>query len=94
VETTRLRLHVVPRAAREGVIGRYGEAWKVRVSAAPDRGEANAALLEMLAAVLGVRPRDVRIVSGHGSRDKIVEVAGVGPQHTEARLASATRKDA
>jgi uncharacterized protein len=94
VETTRLRLHVVPRAAKEGVIGRYGEAWKVRVSAAPDRGEANAALLEILASVLGVRPRDVRIVSGHASRDKIVEVAGVGPHDTEARLASATRKDA
>ena len=76
------------------MIGRYGEAWKVRVAAAPDRGEANAVVLEIVAATLGVRTRDVRILSGHGARDKIVEVAGVGPTDTEERLASATRKDA
>ena len=94
METTRLRLHVVPRATKEGVIGRYGDGWKVRVAAAPDRGQANAALVEILAAVLRVRPRDVRVVSGHASRDKIVEVAGVGLADSEARLASATRKGA
>lgn len=94
METTRLRLHVVPRSTKEGVSGRHGDAWKIRVSAAPDRGQANAALVDVLAAVLGVHPRDVRIVSGHASREKIVEVAGVGAAETEARLASANRKDA
>ena len=94
METSRLRLHVVPRAAKEGVIGRYGDGWKIRVSAAPDRGQANAALVEVLAAALRIPARNVRIVSGHGSRDKIVEVAGVGATELEARLSSATRKDA
>jgi uncharacterized protein YggU (UPF0235/DUF167 family) len=51
-------------------------------------------VLEVLAAALGVRAGDVRIVSGHRGREKIVEVAGVGAAETEARLASSERKDA
>jgi uncharacterized protein (TIGR00251 family) len=94
VESTRLRLRVVPGAAKPGVVGRYGEGWKVRVSAPPERGAANDAVVELLARTLCVRARDISLVSGHGSRDKIVEVAGVPPAETEARLASAERKDA
>ena len=90
----RVRLRVVPGAGASAIVGRHGDAWKIRVSAAPDRGEANAALVEVLAAALGVPPRAVRIVSGHGSRDKIVEVAGMGITDLEERLTSATRKDA
>ena len=94
MESTRLRLRVVPGAAEARVVGRYADGWKVRVSAPPDRGAANAAVAELLARTLRVRPRDVSLVSGHGSRDKIVEVAGVRPADAEALLASAERKDA
>jgi uncharacterized protein len=75
-------------------VGRYGQAWKVRVAAAPERGAANEAVLGLIAATLGVRARDVRLVSGHASRDKIVEVAGVRPAETEALLEASERKDA
>ncbi len=92
--STRLRLRVVPGAAKPGVVGRYGDAWKVRVAAAPERGAANAEVVDLLARTLGVRPRAVRLVSGLGSRDKIVEVEGLRPDETEARLASVERKDA
>ena len=94
MESTRLRLRVVPGAARPGVVGRHGQAWKVRVAAAPERGAANAALVDLIARTLGVRARDVRLVSGHGSRDKIVEVAGVRTAETEALLEASERKDA
>jgi uncharacterized protein len=94
VESTRLRLRVVPGAARPGVVGRYGQAWKVRVGAPPERGAANAAVVGLIAETLGVHARDVRLVSGHASRDKIVEVAGVRPAETEALLAASERKDA
>ena len=85
---------MIPGAAKPGVVGRYGDAWKLRVAAAPERGAANAAVVDLLARTLGVHPRAVRLVSGLGSRDKIVEVEGLGPDEMEARLASGERKDA
>jgi uncharacterized protein len=95
VESTRLRLRVVPGASRNpGIVGRYGQGWKIRVAAPPERGAANRAVLALLAETLGVPKAAVRLVSGPGSRDKIVEVAGMGPAETEARLASAEREDA
>jgi len=87
--STRLRLRVSPGATRAGVIGRHGEGWKVRVTAAPEGGRANEALVRLLAETLSV-PRDaVTLVSGHGGRDKIVELAGLGPSQIERRLSSA-----
>jgi hypothetical protein len=93
VETTRLRLRVVPGAKRPGIAGRHGEAWKVRVTAAPERGAANDALVELLAETLKIDRRAIRLVSGRASRDKIVELIGLPPGETEARLASAKGKD-
>jgi uncharacterized protein (TIGR00251 family) len=96
--TTRLKLRVSPGAGRAAVVGRHGDAWKVRVTEAPERGRANDAVVRLLAEALAV-PRDaVTLVSGHGGREKIVELTGVGPTLIERRLASAaaldrTRKD-
>ncbi|HEX2292173.1 MAG TPA: DUF167 domain-containing protein [Gaiellaceae bacterium] len=83
---TRLRLRVVPGSKSPGVVGRHGEAWKLRVAAAPERGRANDAALELLAETLGVQPADIRLVSGHGSRDKLVEVTGIAASEAERRL--------
>jgi uncharacterized protein len=90
VTTTRVRLRVSPGAGRAAVVGRHGDAWKVRVTEAPERGRANDAVVQLLATVLAL-PRDaVAIVSGHGGRDKIVELTGVGPALIERRLTSAS----
>jgi uncharacterized protein YggU (UPF0235/DUF167 family) len=69
------------------VVGRHGTAWKVRVAAAPEGGRANDALVALLAEQLAVRRLDVRIVSGRTSRDKVVELRGIGLKETERRLA-------
>ena len=90
---TRLALRVIPGAPRSGVVGRHGTAWKIRVAAAPERGAANDAVLGVLAAALNIGRREVRIVSGHAARDKIVEVQGIPPEETEARLTAAQRKE-
>jgi uncharacterized protein len=90
---TRLRLRVSPGAGRAAIVGRYGEGWKVRVTAPPEGGRANDAVLRLLADTLAV-PRDtVTLVSGHSGRDKIVELAGLGPAVVERRLASASATD-
>jgi uncharacterized protein (TIGR00251 family) len=84
----RLQVRVSPGAKRTGIVGRYGEGWKVRVSAPAENGRANAALVRLLADTLVV-PRDaVRLVSGHGARDKVVELAGVTASQVEERLGS------
>ena len=87
--TTRLRLRVAPGASRPGIVGRHGDGWKVRVAAAPERGRANDAVLELLADTLAVPRASVTLVSGAGSRDKIVELSGLTPDEIERRLATA-----
>ena len=91
--STRVKLRVSPGAGRAQIVGRHGDAWKVRVTAAPEQGRANDAVLRLLADALGV-PRDaIVLVSGHGARDKIVELTGLGPALIERRLASASAAD-
>jgi uncharacterized protein YggU (UPF0235/DUF167 family) len=90
---TRLRLRVVPGAGRAGFVGRYGAAWKVRVTAPPERGRANDAVLELLSATLSLPRGSMSLVSGRGGRDKIVELTGITEAELESRLASAERKD-
>ena len=87
--STRLTLRVAPGARRSQIVGRHGDGWKVRVAAAPEDGRANRALCRLLADALGLPADAVSVVSGHGSRDKQVQLAGIGPDETERRLATA-----
>jgi uncharacterized protein (TIGR00251 family) len=52
---------------------------KVRVRAAAREGDANAALIALIARALGVPPRDVTLVAGASARLKRLRVAGHGP---------------
>jgi uncharacterized protein (TIGR00251 family) len=91
---TRLALRVSPGARTSAVVGRHGQAWKVRVAAPPERGRANEAVVALLAATLEVPAHTISVVSGHGARDKLVELTGIAPEETERRLAAAGRKEA
>jgi uncharacterized protein len=91
--STRLWLRVSPGARSAEVVARHGEAWKVRVAAAPEGGRANEAVVRLLADKLSL-PRDaVTLVSGHGARDKIVQLAGLDSTQVEQRLATAAGKE-
>ncbi len=91
--STRLQLRVSPGARRAHVVGRHGDAWKVRVAAPPEGGRANAAVVRLVAETLSL-PRDaVTLVSGHGARDKIIELAGLDQTEIEQRLASAAERE-
>ncbi|MGH3051243.1 MAG: DUF167 domain-containing protein [Gaiellaceae bacterium] len=92
-DTTRLKLRVSPGAGRAAVVGRHGDAWKVRVMQAPERGRANEAVLRLLADALAIPRSAVTLVSGHGAREKIVELTGLGPALIARRLASAAALD-
>jgi uncharacterized protein len=72
-------------------VGRYGDAWKVRVTEAAERGRANDAVLELIAESLSVPRRDVELVSGHSGRDKVVELHGIAEDEAVRRLATGPR---
>lgn len=84
--STRLRLRVVPGAGRSEIVGRYGEAWKVRVGAVPERGRANEELLKLLSEQLRVRMAKLAIVSGRTGRDKVVELRGLSAAEVASRM--------
>jgi uncharacterized protein len=84
--STRVRLRVSPGAQRTELAGRYGDGWKVRVSAPPERGRANEAVLDLLADKLDLPRRSLSIVSGHTAREKVVLMEGIGRAESERRL--------
>jgi uncharacterized protein (TIGR00251 family) len=83
---TAFSVRVVPRASKNEVSGRYGQAIKIRLTAPPVEGAANRALIDFLSEILDVRKSQLEILAGHGARDKIVCVVGLRPQEVETRL--------
>ena len=90
---TSLRLRVVPGAKSPGVVGRYGDAWKVRVVAAPDAGKANDAVLDLLARTFELPRRDLELTAGKTSRDKVVVLDGLTSEAADNMLAAAAERD-
>lgn len=81
-----LTLHIQPGAKKTEVAGPHGDALKIRLAAPPVDGQANAALLEFVAAKIGVGGRAVELLGGRMSRAKRVRVGGVAPVQVEAAL--------
>jgi len=63
-----------PRASRDEFAGLQGERLKIRLSAPPVDGKANAQLLEFLARAFGVPRRQVELEAGQTSRLKRVRI--------------------
>jgi hypothetical protein len=74
-----LKLHVQPAARKSEIVGQHGDALKVRVAAPAADNKANAALIELLSAALGIPRSAIVIRHGATSRRKIVEVT-CGPE--------------
>ncbi len=85
--STRVRLRISPGARRSGIVGRHGDAWKVRVTALPEDGRANDAVVRLVADELDLPRASVSLVSGRSGRDKIVELAGIDHDEAQRRLA-------
>lgn len=72
----RVAIRVKPGSARTVVGGRHGDALVVAVSARAVDGKATEAALRAVADAFDVRRRDVALVTGATSRDKIVDITG------------------
>jgi hypothetical protein len=81
-----LRVKVVAGASRDAIAGWLGDALKVRVSAAPERGKANAAVEALIARALGLPRGSVRVVAGETVPRKLVEIAGLTEAEVRERL--------
>ncbi len=82
----RITLVVSPGARRTELVGRHGDGWKARVAAPPEGGRANDAVEELLSSLLDVPRREVSVVTGRRSRQKVVEVRSLDTQEAERRL--------
>ena len=77
----RLAVRLTPNGGRDAIDGidpgAHGEAYlKVRVSAAPEKGKANKALIVLVAKSLGIAKSTVSLVSGDSARKKILRIDG------------------
>ena len=84
-----LAVKVVPGASRSRIAGRYGDGIKVQVSAAPEKGKANAAVIEVLAEALGVRESQIVLISGPTQPRKQFRIDGVDDNEVQRRLDAA-----
>jgi len=84
-----LHVHVQPGAGRTTVVGRHGDAVKLRVAAPPVEGRANSAVTELLADLFGIKASAVELVAGGKSRVKRFRLRGVDAETLDARLDAA-----
>jgi uncharacterized protein (TIGR00251 family) len=75
-----------PGARKNAVLGERAGALRVAVSAAPEKGKANAAIAEVLADALGCRPSQVGLLSGETSREKKFLVTGLTTDDLRRRV--------
>jgi len=73
----RIAVKAVPGSRKDQIVGLLGDRLKVKVAAAPEDGKANTAICALLAASLGVKVRDVNLVSGHTHAEKTISVIGI-----------------
>ena len=78
--TANFPIRVQPKSSKDQVVGYREGVLQLRVTAPPDKGRANAAVLSMLAQALGVAKSRVRIVRGQTSRNKVVTVESLSPE--------------
>lgn len=79
----RLNVKVVARSSRDQIVCWLGDALKIKVMAPPEKGRANGAVVELLAAKFGINTDDIEVVSGHSSPSKVVAINGMNDEAIE-----------
>jgi len=86
----RFRVRVKPRAAKSRILAVREGALEVAVAAPPADGAANAELIRLIATTIGLGKTAIEIVSGAGSRSKLVSVTGLSAADLVARIGAST----
>ena len=83
---TTIRVHVIPNAKIDKVMGEHGEAIKIKLRAPALDGKANAALRSFLAEKLSILQRAIVLEHGEKSRDKAIRIDGLSEEGARRRL--------
>jgi uncharacterized protein (TIGR00251 family) len=78
---------VQPRAKKNAIIGEFGDALKLALTAPPIEGRANEACIEFFANLLDVPRSSITIASGETSRRKVIRIAGLSEGDIRRRIA-------
>jgi uncharacterized protein (TIGR00251 family) len=81
-----LPVRAQPGARKAGAKGEQGGALKLAVTAPPEDGRANAALMELLRELLGLKRSQIELIAGQTSRDKKFLIRGLGRSELVAKL--------
>jgi uncharacterized protein (TIGR00251 family) len=87
--TSRLAVKVIPGSSSNVIAGWLGDTLRVRVTAAPEKGKANAAVRRIVAETLGLPASAVVIIKGETAQRKVIEVAGLDRGEVRRRLSAA-----
>ena len=86
-----LKVRVQPKASNNLVDGYQGDMVRLRVTAPPENGKANAAVIELLATALEINKSRLTIIKGLKSRDKSIGVESLTLEEAGRRLSSAIK---
>ena len=84
-----VEIHVQPGAKRNEVVGLRDDVLWVRITAPPLKGQANSALLALVAELLAISKNSIAITRGYASRNKIITIQGLSPENLTEKLAQA-----
>lgn len=90
--TTKLRVHVVPNAKINKVVGEHGGAIKIKLRARAVEGKANSALISFLADELNISQRAIVTEQGLRSRDKLIRIIGLTEEDVRSALLGTSGK--
>jgi uncharacterized protein (TIGR00251 family) len=90
---TILRVHVVPNAKIDSVVGEHGGAIKIKLRAPAVEGKANAALIRFLAEQLKLSRHAIVLERGHRSRDKLIRIDELGEDDVRRQLLAKNRNE-
>ncbi len=90
--TAIINLRVHPGASKNHLKRTADGSYRAYVTAPPQKGQANRALMKLLAKQLGISPSRIELISGHVSRQKRIRITGVSTRELKQRLEGATKK--
>ena len=82
------KIKVKPKSRQNGVLGVRAGILMLAVTAAPEKGKANKAVIELLAERLKIAKSAIEIISGETFAEKVVRVVGLSAQELDQKLSS------